>query len=399
MKVDGKPMRSIWLEPDGWSVGVIDQTVLPHRFATARLATLDEAAHAIRAMVIRGAPLIGATAAYGICLALRADASDEGLDRAYATLLATRPTAINLKWALDEMMAVVRNRPRADRAAAAYRRAAEICDEDVALNTAIGRNGLPLIEAIAARKKPGERVNVLTHCNAGWLATVDVGTATAPIYAAHDQGVAVHVWVDETRPRNQGASLTAWELGQHGVPHTVIPDNTGGHLMQHAMVDMAIVGTDRVAANGDVCNKIGTYLKALAAKDNNVPFYVALPSPTIDFSVADGVAEIPIEERDGEEVAAITGRTADGRIETVRVLPAGSPVRNYGFDVTPARLVTGLITERGVIAPNRAALARAFPERAAPAKARRGGVHAWPWIPSHPRVCRPTAANRRWRWR
>jgi methylthioribose-1-phosphate isomerase len=364
MKVDGKPMRSIWLEPDGWSVGVIDQTALPHRFATARLATLDEAADAIRSMLIRGAPLIGATAAYGICLALRADASDEGLDRAYATLLATRPTAINLKWALDEMMAVVRNRPRADRAAAAYRRAAEICDEDVAVNTAIGRNGLPLIEAIAARKKPGERVNVLTHCNAGWLATVDVGTATAPIYLAHDKGIPIHVFADETRPRNQGASLTAWELGQHGVPHTVIADNTGGHLMQHGAVDLVIVGTDRVTANGDVCNKIGTYLKALAARDNNVPFYVALPSPTIDFTVADGIAEIPIEERSADEVATMTGRTADGRIETVRIVPDGSAVANYGFDVTPARLVTGLITERGVLGASRAALAGAFPDRA-----------------------------------
>src|ERR1700726_2181060 len=363
MKVDGKALRSIWLEPDGWSVGVIDQTVLPHRFATARLVTLEEAAHAIRAMVIRGAPLIGAAVAYGICLALRADASDEGLDRAYATLLATRPTAINLKWALDEMMAVVRTRPRADRPAAAYRRAAEICDEDVAINTAIGRNGLPLIETIAARKKPGERVNVLTHCNAGWLAAVDVGTATAPIYLAHDNGIPIHVFADETRPRNQGASLTAWELGRHGVPHTVIADNTGGHLMQHGLVDLVIVGTDRVTKDGDVCNKIGTYLKALAAHDNKVPFYVALPSPTIDFTVADGIAEIPIEERDADEVATITGRTADGRIETVRVVPDGSPVKNYGFDVTPARLVTGLITERGVVAPNRAALAHAFPER------------------------------------
>jgi methylthioribose-1-phosphate isomerase len=364
MKVDGNAMRSIWLEPDGWSVGVIDQTVLPHRFATARLATLDEAAHAISSMLIRGAPLIGAAAAYGMCLALRADASDEGLDRAYATLLATRPTAINLKWALDEMMAAVRNRPRADRTAAAYRRAAEICDEDVAVNTAIGSNGLPLIEAIAARKKPGERVNVLTHCNAGWLATVDVGTATAPIYLAYDKGIAIHVFADETRPRNQGASLTAWELGQHGVPHTVIADNTGGHLMQHGAVDLVIVGTDRVTANGDVCNKIGTYLKALAARDNNVPFYVALPSPTIDFTVADGVAEIPIEERSADEVATMTGRTADGRIETVRIVPDGSAVANYGFDVTPARLVTGLITERGVIGASRAALAGAFPDRA-----------------------------------
>jgi methylthioribose-1-phosphate isomerase len=364
MKVDGKAMRSIWLEPDGWSVGVIDQTVLPHRFATARLVTLEEAAHAIRAMVIRGAPLIGAAAAYGICLALRADASDEALDRAYATLLATRPTAINLKWALDEMMAAVRNRPRADRTAAAYRRAAEICDEDVAINTAIGRNGLPLIEAIAARKKPGERVNVLTHCNAGWLATVDVGTATAPIYLAHDKGIPIHVFADETRPRNQGASLTAWELGRHGVLHTVIADNTGGHLMQHGAVDLVIVGTDRVTANGDVCNKIGTYLKALAARDNNVPFYVALPSPTIDFTVADGVAEIPIEERSAEEVATMTGRTADGRIETVRIVPDGSAAANYGFDVTPARLVTGLITERGVLDASRTALAGAFPDRA-----------------------------------
>jgi methylthioribose-1-phosphate isomerase len=371
MKVDGKPTRSIWLEPDGWSVGIVDQTLLPHRFATARLTSLEDAAHAIGAMQVRGAPLIGAAAAYGICLALRADASDEGLERAFATLIRTRPTAINLRWALDQMTAAVRNQPRAARVEAAYRRAAEICEEDVAINQAIGRHGLALIEAIAA-KKPGGRVNLLTHCNAGWLATVDVGTATAPIYLAHDRGLPVHVWVDETRPRNQGASLTAWELGHHGVPHTVIPDNTGGHLMQHAMVDMAIVGTDRVAANGDVCNKIGTYLKALAAKDNDVPFYVALPSPTIDFSIKDGIAEIPIEERDPDEVACITGRTVDGRIETVRVVPDGSPVKNYGFDVTPARLVTGLITERGVIVPNATALAHAFPERAAPAKAHSG---------------------------
>src|SRR5882757_9364585 len=297
MKVDGRHTRSIWLDADGWSVGAIDQTQLPHRFAIIRLATLDDAAHAIRSMQVRGAPLIGATAAYGICLALRDDPSDEALERAYATLLATRPTAINLKWALDEMMAAMRNRPRAERAAAAYRRAAEICDQDVAINEAIGRHGAGLISAIAATKPPGAPVEVLTHCNAGWLATVDFGTALAPIYVAHDRGIAVHVWVDETRPRNQGASLTAWELGQHGVPHTVIPDNTGGHLMQHGMVDLAIVGTDRVTAKGDVCNKIGTYLKALAAHDNGVPFYVALPSPTIDFSVDDGIKEIPIEHR------------------------------------------------------------------------------------------------------
>ena len=345
-------MRSIWLEPDGWSVGIIDQTALPHRLTTARLASLEDAAHAIRAMLVRGAPLIGATAAYGICLALRADASDDALDRACATLLRTRPTAINLKWAL----------------AAAYRHAGEICEEDIAINTAIGKNGLPLIEAVAARKKTGQPVNVLTHCNAGWLAAVDVGTATAPLYLAHDNGIPIHVFADETRPRNQGASLTAWELGQHGVPHTVIADNTGGHLMQHGRVDRVIVGTDRVTAGGDVCNKIGTYLKALAARDNNVPFYVALPSPTIDFLISDGLTEIPIEERGGDEVATMSGRTATGAIETVRIVPDGSLVANYAFDVTPARLVTGLITERGVIAAARSTLARAFPERAGAAE-------------------------------
>src|SRR5215471_1073472 len=373
MKVDGKHTRTIWVEADGWSVGIIDQTALPHRFATARLATLADAAHAIASMQVRGAPLIGATAAYGVALALREDASDEALERACAALLATRPTAINLKWALDEMMAAVRNRPHAERAAAAYRRAAEIADEDVAINQAIGRHGVALIEAVA-KKKPGEPVNILTHCNAGWLATVDVGTATASIYAAHDKGLPVHVWVDETRPRNQGAALTAWELKQHGVPHTVIADNTGGHLMQHGLVDMAIVGTDRTTANGDVCNKIGTYLKALAARDNGVPFYVGLPSPTIDFTVADGLAEIPIEQRGADEVACISGRAADGRIETVRLVPEGSAVANYAFDVTPARLVTGLITERGVIAAERAALAAAFPERAAAAQAARAAA-------------------------
>jgi methylthioribose-1-phosphate isomerase len=367
MNVEGKSMRSIWLEPDGWSVGVIDQTALPHRFLTARLTTLVQAAHAIRAMVIRGAPLIGATAAYGMCLALREDASDEALEHAYATLLATRPTAINLKWALDEMMAVVRNRPRSERCEAAYRRAAEICEEDVATNAAIGRNGLPLIKA-AAKRKPNQPVNVLTHCNAGALATVDIGTATAPIYLAHDSGIAIHVFADETRPRNQGASLTAWELGRHGVPHTVIADNTGGHLMQHGFIDLVIVGTDRVTANGDVCNKIGTYLKALAAHDNNVPFYVASPSSTIDFSIRDGLAEIPIEQRNADEVTTISGRTSDGRIETVRVVPDGSAAANYAFDVTPARLVTGLITERGVIEPSPSAIQGAFPERAGAAE-------------------------------
>jgi len=367
MKIDGRHTRTIWLEADGWSVGVIDQTKLPHRYVTARLASLEDTARAISTMVIRGAPLIGATAAYGVCLALREDASDEGLERACKRLIATRPTAINLKWALDEMAATVRNRPRDERVAAAYARAAEIADEDVAINRAIGEHGSKLIEDIA-RRKAGAPVNILTHCNAGFLATVDFGTATAPIYTAHDKGVAVHVWVDETRPRNQGAALTAWELNHHGVPHHVIADNTGGHLMQRGDVDMAIVGADRVAANGDVCNKIGTYLKALAAHDNGVPFYVALPSPTLDFSVAQG-SDVPIEERGPEEVATMTGRTADGRIETVRIVPDGSPVANFGFDVTPARLVTGLITERGVIAPNRDKLAAAFPERVAAGRA------------------------------
>jgi methylthioribose-1-phosphate isomerase len=367
MKVDGQHLRSIWLEPNGWTVAAIDQRRLPHDFVVAQLATCDAAGDAIRSMLVRGAPLIGATAAYGIALAMRADASDAALDQAYKMLIATRPTAINLKWALEEMRSRLQRLPPGQRMEAAYVRAAEIAEEDIAINKGIGQHGLALIEAIAAKKKPGERVNVLTHCNAGWLATVDWGTATAPIYLAHDGGHPIHVWVDETRPRNQGASLTAWELGHHGVPHTVIPDNTGGHLMQHGMVDLVIVGTDRVTADGDVCNKIGTYMKALAAHDNGVPFYVALPSPTIDFSVHDGIKEIPIEQRGAEEVTHMTGRTADGRIETVRIVPAASPVANYGFDVTPARLVTGLITERGVLGANRAALAAAFPERTAAA--------------------------------
>jgi methylthioribose-1-phosphate isomerase len=366
MKIDGKHFRSIWRDADGWSVGAIDQRRLPHDFIISRLTNCAEAAEAIRSMLVRGAPLIGATAAYGMALAMRDDRSDVAIDRAYQALIATRPTAINLKWALEEMRRVLRPLPPSARTAAAYARADDIAEEDVTINQGIAKNGLALIEAAAA-KKPGEAVNVLTHCNAGWLATVDWGTATAPIYLAHDRGIKVHVWVDETRPRNQGASLTAWELGHHGVPHTVIPDNTGGHLMQHGKVDLVIVGTDRVAANGDVCNKIGTYLKALAAHDNGVPFYVALPSPTIDFSVADGVNQIPIEQRGAEEVTDMTGRTKDGRIETVRIVPEGSPVANYAFDVTPARLVTGLITERGVLKAERTALSAAFPERIAAA--------------------------------
>jgi methylthioribose-1-phosphate isomerase len=367
MKVDGKHIRTIWLEPDGTTVSAIDQRKLPHEFLVARLTDCDGAADAIRSMLVRGAPLIGATAAYGMALAMRADNSDAAIDRAYQTLIATRPTAINLKWALEEMRSMLRPLPPQARPAAAYARAGGIAEQDIAINRGIGEHGLALIEKIAAAKKRGERVNLLTHCNAGWLATVDWGTATAPIYLAHDRGHPIHVWVDETRPRNQGASLTAWELGHHGVAHTVIPDNTGGHLMQHGMVDLVIVGTDRVTANGDVCNKIGTYLKALAAHDNGVPFYVALPSPTIDFSVGDGIREIPIEQRAADEVATMTGRTADGRIETVRIVPENSPVANYAFDVTPARLVTGLITERGVLRADRAALSAAFPERIAAA--------------------------------
>ncbi|MBI5165416.1 MAG: S-methyl-5-thioribose-1-phosphate isomerase [Magnetospirillum sp.] len=350
MKINGTPTRTIWLAQDGWSVEIIDQTRLPHDFVVASLTGLDDAARAIKDMLVRGAPLIGATAAYGMALAARQDASDQGLERAYRVLHATRPTAINLKWALDEMSAALTPLPVEARAAAAYARAAAICDEDVAINAAIGDHGAALLAALWQRRQAAgaSRLNVLTHCNAGWLATVDWGTAIAPIYKAFDAGIPVHVWVDETRPRNQGASLTARELNWHGVPHTVIADNTGGHLMQHGLVDLCIVGTDRVTRNGDVCNKIGTYLKALAARDNGVPFYVALPSPTIDWTVADGVREIPIEERSSREQSHIWGKDAAGRVVEVQLVPDGSAAINYGFDVTPARLVTGLITERGV---------------------------------------------------
>ncbi len=364
MKVDGVAYRSIWPEPDGQAVRVIDQTWLPHRFVTARLVSLEDAAHAIRAMLVRGAPLIGATAAYGLALALRRDPSDTGLEHAREVLLATRPTGANLAWALAEVAAKVRPLPPSERAAAAFDRAAAICDEDVAINRAIGAAGLDLICAAAERK--GGRVEILTHCNAGWLATVDWGTALAPIYRAHDAGIEVHVWVDETRPRNQGAGITAWELGSHGVPHTVIVDNAAGHLMQRGAVDLCIVGTDRTTATGDVCNKIGTYTKALAAFDNGVPFHVALPGPTIDWTVSDGLASIPIEERDASEVQTVWGRTEQGGLAAVAVTPSGSPAANYAFDVTPARLVTGFITERGLSAPDD--LARLFPERAAAAE-------------------------------
>ncbi|MEM1315501.1 MAG: S-methyl-5-thioribose-1-phosphate isomerase [Pseudomonadota bacterium] len=363
MKIDGVPYRTIWEAADG-AVEILDQTLFPHRFETARLTSVEEAATAIRTMQVRGAPLIGATAAWGMALGMAADASDENLAAAYDALLATRPTAVNLRWALDRVRARLAAAAPQARAAAARALAAEICDEDVAINSSIGDHGLPLIEAIAARKPAGEPVRILTHCNAGWLATVDWGTATAPIYKAHDKGVAVEVWVDETRPRNQGAFLTAWELGRHGVPHKVIVDNAGGHLMQQGLVDMVIVGTDRTTARGDVCNKIGTYLKALAAQDNGVPFHVTLPSPTIDFTVMDG-AEIPIEERSGREVSHIAGLSEDGEVAEVGLLPPGSEAGNPAFDVTPARLVTSLITERGVCEATEAGIAALFPERAA----------------------------------
>jgi methylthioribose-1-phosphate isomerase len=355
--------RPILTTADG-TVEIVDQTELPHRTVVARLDRLEDAAEAIEAMRVRGAPLIGATAAWGMALAAAEAADDAAIARAHARLLSTRPTAINLKWALDRMAAHLRALPVEARAAAARREAAAITEEDVAICSAIGDHGLEIFRALLAAKPAGATLNVLTHCNAGRLACVEWGTATAPIYKARAAGLPIHVWVDETRPRNQGASLTAWELGERGVPHTVVPDNTGGHLMQHGLVDVVIVGTDRTTADGDVCNKIGTYLKALAARDNGIPFYVALPSPTIDFTLADGLAEIPIEERAGEEVSHMRGRTADGRIETVRIVPEGSRVANYGFDVTPARLVTGLLTERGVIAADRAALVAAFPEAA-----------------------------------
>jgi len=357
MKVGHDHYRSIWVE--GGAVRIIDQTRLPHEFVVVTLDTLARAATAIRDMWVRGAPLIGATAAYGMAVAMREDASDAGLARAQGVLGETRPTAVNLRWALEEMARVLAPLPPQARAAAAMARAGEIADEDVAINAAIGDHGLQVIRAIAERK--GGPVNILTHCNAGWLATVDWGTATAPIYKAHQAGIALHVWVDETRPRNQGAHLTAWEMAGSGIPHALIVDNAGGHLMQHGQVDMVIVGTDRTTARGDVCNKIGTYLKALAAHDNGVPFYVALPSPTIDWRVQDGVAEIPIEERSGDEVSFIQGKLADGTVTRLRISPEATPAANPAFDVTPARLVTGLITERGLAPATAAGLAALFP--------------------------------------
>ncbi|MFC0407554.1 S-methyl-5-thioribose-1-phosphate isomerase [Roseomonas elaeocarpi] len=368
MKINGVPTRSIWVdEADGWTVHVFDQTKLPWSLETLSLTDEDQVAHAIRSMQVRGAPLIGAVAAYGLALALRRDSSTENLERVAAMLAETRPTAINLRWAIERMVRVLHNQPAELRAEAAYAEALAICDDDVETNRKIGEHGLELLRDIAARKKAegrgDEPVNVLTHCNAGWIATVDYGTALSPIYQAHDEGMKVHVWVDETRPRNQGAALTAWELGAHGVPHTVVSDNAGGHLMQHEKVDIVIVGTDRVTRRGDVANKIGTYLKALAAKDNGVPFWVALPHSTYDPRVDDGVREIPIEERSAAEVTDLTGKAADGSIVSVRVVAEGSAAANPAFDVTPARLVTGLITERGRCEASEVGLAGLYPDR------------------------------------
>jgi methylthioribose-1-phosphate isomerase len=361
MNVRGQPTRTIWAT--GEVVEIIDQTALPHDLVVRPLRTVSDAARAIAGMQVRGAPLIGAAAAYGVWLAMRADPSDGGLRAACATLLATRPTAVNLRWALDTMTATLAPLPPAARAAAARARADALADEDVAVNRAIGDHALTVIRGLVEARTPGKPLNVLTHCNAGWLATVDRGTALSGVYAAHDAGLPVHVWVDETRPRNQGAALTAWELGQHGVPHTLIVDNAGGHLMQRGRVDLVVVGTDRTTATGDVINKIGTYLKALAARDCGVPFYVAAPSSSIDWTVADG-REVTIEERSANEVLGLSGRSEAGAIATVRLAPEGTAVANPGFDLTPARLVTGIITERGIAPATREGLAGLFPSQA-----------------------------------
>ncbi len=363
MKVRGVPQRTIQVADDGVAVEIIDQTLLPFAVERRRLESLEDAAEAIRSMRVRGAPLIGVTAAYGLCLELRRDPTDGAVAAAVKTLLETRPTAVNLRWALDEMRRALRPVSLGERVAAGYARAAALADEDVATCRAIGEHGLVLLERAWEARGRRERLDVLTHCNAGWLATVDWGTALAPVYRAHDAGLPVHVWVDETRPRNQGAALTAWELGQHGVPHTVISDNAGGHLMQHGRVSLCLVGTDRTTGTGDVCNKVGTYLKALAARDNGVPFYVAAPSSSIDWTLRDGVTEIPIEERDPREVTHVAGRLESGAVGEVAVVPEDSPAANFAFDVTPARLVTALITERGVCDATPAGLARLFPER------------------------------------
>ena len=354
MQVEGQARRSLWASAQRDALWVIDQRQLPHRLAVERLDGVEPVFVAIRDMWVRGAPLIGATAAYGLALQANIDASDAALQAAAQRLGIARPTAVNLQWALQRMLARLQGLPQAARAAAAWDGADAIADEDVATNQAIGRHGLPLLADIA-RRRPGP-VQVLTHCNAGWLATVDWGTALAPVYQAQAAGLPLHVWVDETRPRNQGASLTAWELGQQGVPHTLIADNAGGHLMQRGLVDIVIVGCDRVSAQGDVCNKIGTYLKALAASDNGVPFYVAMPLSTFDPAIEDGLRDIPIEERSPRELTHIGGRTADGHWAEVQIAPAGCAAANPAFDVTPAALVSGLITERGIVAARADAL-------------------------------------------
>lgn len=364
MRVGDRFYRSIWLNEDGSSVDIIDQTRLPHEFIIVSLQTLDDAAHAIREMLVRGAPLIGATAAYGICLGLQDGTADQDIERIGRKLTACRPTAVNLRWAVERMSALLLSHPENSRVEAAYKEAARICEEDVRVNEAIGTHGLELIRRLHARKNTNEPVRVLTHCNAGWLATVDWGTAMAPVYKAHEAGIPVHVWVDETRPRSQGAGLTAWELAAQDIDHSLIVDNAGGHLMQHGMVDLCIVGTDRTTFTGDVCNKIGTYLKALAAKDNDVPFYVALPGSTVDWLIADGLREIPIEERSEDEVLWVTGKTRSGSIESVRIAPQETSVANPAFDVTPASLITGLITERGICSASREGLLSLFPEMA-----------------------------------
>jgi methylthioribose-1-phosphate isomerase len=358
VKISGVHFRTIWLTKSS-TVRVIDQSRLPFEFATRDLETLADAAHAINTMVVRGAPLIGATAAYGMALAAREDPADSHLTEAARTLQGTRPTAINLAWALKRMRNVLREVRPQDRVVVAFREAAAICDADVEQCRSIGVHGLEIVRGLA--KAAGRGLNVLTHCNAGWLACVDWGTALSPVYMAHDAGIPVHVWVDETRPRNQGAALTAFELGAHGVPHTVIADNLGGHLMQRGQVDIVIVGSDRTTAGGDVCNKVGTYLKALAASDNRVPFYAALPVTTIDWSVEAG-SSIPIEERSPQEVTHITGQSPSGQLETVRLVPEKSAALNLAFDVTPARLVTGLITERGTCPASREGLRQLYPE-------------------------------------
>ena len=357
MKVNGAPTRSIWAEPEQNLVWIIDQTRLPHAFTSHALASLDDAVLAIRTMQVRGAPLIGATAAYGVALAMLADPGTASLERACAALAATRPTAVNLRWALERMRDHLLPLSDDARIDAAWREAARIADEDVATNAAIGAHGAALLGDLQQRL--GRTLNVMTHCNAGWLATVDWGTALAPLYRLHDRGVPLHVWVSETRPRNQGL-LTAWELREHGVPHAVVADNAAGHLLQRGRVDAVIVGADRVTRRGDVCNKIGTYMKALAAREADVPFYAALPGSTIDWHADDGCADIPIEERGGDEVRLVQGLTPRGDVCATRLLGSSSQVANPAFDVTPARLVTALITERGVCRPDAASLAALY---------------------------------------